>query len=65
MKCDLKTVFIVSELVISDKDIEGCEYGIGKISVTAREGFVCDRCWKVVDSVNEDGLCERCAEILK
>ena len=65
MKCDLKTVFIVSELVISDKDIDGSEYGIGKISVTAREGVVCDRCWKVVDSVNEDGLCERCAEILK
>ena len=65
MKCDLKTVFIVSEFVIANSDIEGNEYGCGKISVTAREGVVCDRCWKVVDSVNEDGLCERCAEILK
>ena len=61
---DLKTLFIVSEFKIDDTLTEGTDYPSGKISVTAREGVVCARCWQVVDSVNEDEVCPRCAKIL-
>jgi len=64
MKCDLGTVFIVSEFVLSEEDIDAPQYESGKISVTAREGLVCERCWKTVDALDENGLCPRCAEIL-
>ncbi len=62
---DFKTVFIVSEFVISDKDIPGLSFDSGKISVTAREGVICERCWQVVDHVNDDGICSRCESVLK
>lgn len=65
LHADLKTLFIVSEFVLSDQDIEGLSFESGKILVTAREGIVCDRCWQVVDHVNEDGICERCAKVVK
>jgi isoleucyl-tRNA synthetase len=65
IKADLATVFIVSEFVLSEDEIQGETFDSGVISVTAREGVICDRCWKVVDEVSEDGLCERCAEIIK
>ena len=65
IKSNLQTIFIVSELVISDKDIDAPSYDSGKIKVEAREGVVCARCWKVVDVVDENGLCPRCGEIIK
>ena len=65
VKADLKTMFIVSELVITDEDIKGLEFESGTIQVTAKEGIICKRCWQVVDHVNEDGICERCAKVVK
>jgi len=65
LKVDLAKVFIVSEFVVTNEDIEGREYRSGIIQVTARKGHVCSRCWKVVDEVNEDELCNRCNEIIK
>ena len=65
LKADLKTIFIVSELVITDEDIEGLTLDSGTFKVTAREGHICARCWQVVDEVNEDGICERCARVVK
>ena len=62
---NLQRIFIVSQLVITDEDIDGEEFASGKILVTPAEGVVCSRCWQVVESVNEDELCPRCAEILK
>jgi len=35
------------------------------VIVTKAEGVTCDRCWNVVPSVNENGLCPRCESILK
>ncbi|MDR1794379.1 MAG: isoleucine--tRNA ligase [Erysipelotrichaceae bacterium] len=35
------------------------------VLVQKAEGFVCDRCWNIVESVNEAGLCARCAKILE
>ena len=63
---DFSKVFIVSEFVLSDKKEEGMsEFNCGFIKVEARSGVVCDRCWKVVDKVNENGLCPNCERILK
>lgn len=65
LKIDLAKVFIVSEFVVTNEDIEGGEYESGIIQVTARAGHVCSRCWKVFDELNEDELCNRCNEIIK
>ena len=35
------------------------------VTVKAASGAICARCWSVVDSVDEDELCPRCANILK
>lgn len=64
-KVDLAKVFIVSEFVVTSEDIDGDEYESGIIQVSAREGHVCGRCWKVVDEVNEEDLCNRCNNIIK
>jgi len=64
LKVDLSKVFIVSEFVITNDDIQGEEYESGIIQITAREGVVCDRCWQVVDEV-DDGLCSRCEQVVK
>ena len=58
-------MFIVSELVISDKDIDAFQYESAKIKVEAKQGHICERCWKTFDTVDENGLCPRCAEIIK
>lgn len=65
IKSDLKTIFIVSELVITDDEISGLEFETGTINVSAKEGIICKRCWQVVNEVNEDGLCDRCAKVLE
>ena len=65
LQADPKTLFIVSEFVVDDNLNRGADYPSGKILVTAREGIICARCWQVVDSVNEDEVCERCARVLK
>ncbi|HBP25705.1 MAG TPA: hypothetical protein DD618_01975 [Acholeplasmatales bacterium] len=62
---DVAKIFIVSEFVISNDPIEGSETESGIIQVTAREGKVCSRCWKVVDHLSDDELCERCDKIIK
>lgn len=64
IKSDLKTIFIVSELVITDENIEGIEFESATIQVTAKEGIICKRCWQVVNEVNENGICDRCAKVI-
>ncbi len=64
IKSDLKTIFIVSEFVLTDEEIEGLEFDCAIIQVTAREGTICKRCWQVVDEVNEDGICDRCTKVV-
>lgn len=61
----LAQAFIVSKL-----DILSTGFGKFKgkdisIDVLAAEGIVCDRCWQVVDDVNEDGICQRCASVIE
>jgi isoleucyl-tRNA synthetase len=61
----LAQVFIVSKL-----DVLSTGFGKYKgkdisIDVLSAEGHVCDRCWQVVEEVNEDGICERCENVIK
>ena len=45
---------------------EACkQYEVVAAKVEAAKGQVCPRCWFVTDSEAEDGLCTRCAEVLK
>lgn len=61
---DLAKIFIVSDFVVTNEDIEGLETESGIIQVSLKEGPTCSRCWKVVDEVTEDELCERCDKII-
>jgi isoleucyl-tRNA synthetase len=64
---ELRTVFIVSSLEISDETPpDGAykgEYGVF-VSVEAARGEKCERCWTVTHDVNGDGVCARCANII-
>ncbi|MGD9887042.1 MAG: isoleucine--tRNA ligase [Bacilli bacterium] len=62
---DFGKMFIVSEFVIADQPIAGEQFDSGVIAITARAGHICSRCWKVVDQLSEDELCERCDHIIK
>ncbi|MFA7367852.1 MAG: class I tRNA ligase family protein, partial [Bacilli bacterium] len=65
LNVDLKQLFIVSEFVVTNLDVDGDQYDTGVIKVTARDGIICNRCWQVVDNVDEDGLCPRCEDIVE
>ena len=37
----------------------------GTIKVELQSGHTCSRCWQIVDEIDEDELCHRCAQIVK
>ena len=50
-------------LIVSQSEIKvGSET---KVSIEKADGKTCPRCWNVTHSHAEDGLCDRCAEVLK
>ena len=59
---NLNQFFIVSKVAVKEND--GVAYDLATVKVTKAEGHRCDRCWNIVDEVNEEGLCSRCASIL-
>lgn len=59
---NLHQLFIVSKVVV--KENAGKDYDYSTITVSHAEGAKCERCWNIVDEVNEEGLCPRCAAIL-
>lgn len=59
---NLNQFFIVSKVAVKEND--GVAYDLATVKVTKAEGHRCDRCWNIVDEVNEEGLCPRCAGIL-
>ena len=62
---NLAQVFIVSKFNVVGTHIEGSiQTDSGEIKVEPALGHTCARCWQVVDSVDEDGLCERCKKIV-
>ena len=56
---NLAEIFIVSNATI----IEG-KFEIPAVQARKAEGVRCERCWRVVNSVNDDGICQRCAEAI-
>ncbi|HAX72878.1 MAG TPA: isoleucine--tRNA ligase [Firmicutes bacterium] len=63
---DLKQIFIVSELVVSTEaaPAEALQFEGLAVLVKAAEGHTCERCWLVVDDVNETGICGRCSDVI-
>ena len=63
---ELADLFIVShvELVEGEGGVKGLVEGLG-VSAAHAAGNKCLRCWKYDTSVGEDGLCPRCAKVLK
>ena len=71
LKKDVETVcgehlaqwLIVSKVTLVDETLEEI-LGL-EIEVEANLGETCPRCWNIVDSTDEDGLCDRCHSVLK
>ena len=63
---ELADLFIVShvDLVEGEGGVKGLVEGLG-VSVAHAAGNKCLRCWKYETTVGEDGLCPRCAKVLK
>ena len=59
---NLNQFFIVSKVEVKEND--GVVYDLATVKVTKAEGHRCERCWNIVEEVNEEGLCPRCASIL-
>ena len=36
-----------------------------EVAVEKNEGHICPRCWNIVDTVSDAGLCDRCCDVLK
>jgi len=61
---NLAQIFIVSKLDVK-KDGFGQYKGTDiSIDVHSAKGVTCERCWQVVDNVNDEGICPRCAEVI-
>ena len=63
---ELADLFIVShvDLVEGEGGVKGLVEGLG-VSAAHAAGSKCLRCWKYETTVGEDGLCPRCAKVLK
>ncbi len=62
---NLAQVFIVSKFEIA-KDGFGAYKGQDvSIDVFKADGHTCERCWQVVPKVDEDGLCDRCQNVIE
>lgn len=63
---ELADLFIVShvDLVEGEGGVKGLVEGPG-VSAAHAAGNKCLRCWKYETTVGEDGLCPRCAKVLK
>ena len=59
---NLHQLFIVSSVEVKEND--GVAYDLATVKVTKAEGHRCERCLNIVEEVNEEGLCPRCASIL-
>ena len=69
---NLAELFIVSNVSVADERArENAVTGSGTnfpgltIEVTEAPGTKCPRCWMHSEQANEEGLCPRCAEVMK
>lgn len=64
LKVDFAKVFIVSSFEIVGSELNGETYSSGVIEVQPSNGVTCERCWQIVESVDEMGLCPHCREVV-
>lgn len=64
LKVDFAKVFIVSSFEIVGSELNGETYSSGVIEVQPANGVTCERCWQIVESVDEMGLCPHCREVV-
>ena len=57
---NLPEIFIVSSVKI----VEG-KFETPSVQASKAEGTRCVRCWRIVKSVNDDGICCRCADAVE
>jgi isoleucyl-tRNA synthetase len=62
---DLARVFIVSHLDVRKDGYGSFKAADVSVDVVPAEGETCERCWQTVDHIDADGLCPRCAGIIK
>ena len=69
---NLAELFIVSNVAVTEeKAPEGAVVGAGSnfpgltVAVTEATGKKCPRCWKHSTAANAEGLCPRCAEVMR
>ena len=62
---NLQQVFIVSQLEVKSEGYGAFRGDDVSIDVLVAEGETCERCWQVVDHLNENGLCDRCQDVLR
>ncbi len=64
---NLQQIFIVSQFEISEGIAPDNAIKFENMSVLVEnaKGHTCARCWQVVETINEDELCERCNSVIK
>ncbi len=59
----MANIMIVSQLAYQQTD-NMTEYPTCHIRIDKAEGHVCSRCWQIVETVDENGLCQRCSDVI-
>lgn len=60
---DLAQWLIVSKAVVV-KNSDFNQYEVCKVKVEKCAGHLCPRCWNIVETVDEEGCCPRCHDVL-
>lgn len=61
---DLPMVFGVSQVELDQAFADGERPSDVQVRVDRADGVKCERCWRFVPAVSEQGICDRCAEAL-
>jgi isoleucyl-tRNA synthetase len=62
---NLAQVFIVSKLEVLKEGFGTYKSQDLSIDVLKADGHTCDRCWQIVDKLDEEGLCTRCRSVVE
>lgn len=62
---DLAQVFIVSQVEVRSEGSRGYHTESLSVEVLVAEGGTCERCWQVNPTIDEEGLCPRCHNIVR
>lgn len=60
----LNQIFIVNQINFVDTLSNGIELKYGKISVEAKNGLKCQRCWAIFDELVNNEICKRCNTVI-